>query len=277
MEKIRKLKDQITSALNSGIKKVKYFLLNAGTKVKKVTIKGYTKFIALPKYMKNVIVYLTLVAVIFGGATWFQRSQAPFNIITTRPPVEEPDEEHGGPTITLPEKPEDVEEPKVPDQDQDQQNQDEDLDQETVADSVFNISNEMIWPIDGLRTIEGKFREEFQYRDNGRPYFLEGVVIAAPKGSNVRAALPGEVKHIAYSDLYGKVVNVEFEDPDKVLWECIYYNLDSIQVELGQRLTVGDSIGTVGTNYLNQKFNEEHLYLELKKNNENVDPELFFN
>lgn len=270
MEKMNKIK----TVIKKGFIQTKEFFTKVFKSTKEKVVKGFEKFLALPKYMKTTIVYICLVAIIFGGVTWWQRSQMPFNIITNRPPIEDPvEKEPDLPGETDLDDPEDDKRESPEKDEEDEEFSEEDIDSEPV----FDISNEIMWPIDGLRSIEGKFREEFQYRDDGQPYYLDGIIIAATKGSNVRAALPGEVVDIAESYLYGKVVKVVYVDPDKVLWESIYYNLENTKVEIGQNLTVGDSIGSVGSNYLNQNFSEEHLYFELKKNKQNVDPELYLN
>ncbi len=79
--------------------------------------------------------------------------------------------------------------------------------------------------------------------------FNSGVSLAAPVGTPVRAAGDGTVAFAGEQEGYGRLVVINHQ------WgfQTRYAHLDQITVKLGQRLTQGTSIGTVGaTGAVNQ-------------------------
>ncbi len=274
MKTYEKIKEWITNA----IIKTKNLLMSFGRKVGQISVIGFKKFTALPKYFKTTIVYVVLVAMIFSYVAW-QRNNFPLNIFSNNPPVTEPkgnDQEPNLPGNGSEDPSDDGDGPNTEEPIDNEPVDEEPVDQEP-AEPVFNIRQEIIWPTDGLRDIEGKFKQEFQLND-GSEFRLDGILIPASKGSKVRAALPGEVVDVKLtdSDLYGGVIKIRFQDPTGVVWETIYYNVEDIKVEEGDTVSIGDNIASVSSNDLGTSFSQEHLVFELKRNGQEVDPELYY-
>ncbi len=79
-------------------------------------------------------------------------------------------------------------------------------------------------------------------RDGGRRSH-EGIDVAAPRGTPVLAAANGYVSSVGVNNLGGNVIFQEVENGGITLY---YAHLDSQLVVSGQRVSVGDTIGTVG-------------------------------
>lgn len=227
-----------------------------------------------PKIITTVLVYGVVLGLMFSYMAW-QRSRLPLDIIANNPPQEQPSYEE----IEIETPP--IEEPNKDavnngeNQKEDEFEEDELEEDESEEERVFKVADKIIWPIDGFREIQGRFKEKFML-GNGDEFFLDGILIPATKGSKVRAALPGVVMDVGYSYLYGNVVRIRFIDQKGDVWDSIYYNLKQIQVEEGQDISIGDSIGYVGSNLLASNFDEEHIVFELKKNGKEIDPEPYF-
>lgn len=260
MDKISELMDKLKKNLKVMGENIK----KQGSKFKIAIANLIAKIKKAPRIVKTITIYGVVLALMFSFMAW-QRSRIPQNIIANNPP-EDQSSQNGDSNVPLP----DLKEKESIEEKEESQNTDSE-----EVEQAFSIKEKIIWPIDGFRQIEGRFKENFNFR-NGEEYFLDGILIPAAKGSKVRAALPGAVIDVGYSDLYGNVVKTRFKDQNDDVWECIYYNLEQIQVIEGQKISIGDSLGYVGSNLLASNFNEEHIVFELKKNNIEVDPEPYF-
>ena len=92
-----------------------------------------------------------------------------------------------------------------------------------------------------------------------------GVDLAAPEYSHVRAVLPGRVVYVDKYFGYGKLITIEHENG------CVsmYGHLNEFLVNLGQRVTAGQLIGRLGSTGMSTG---PHLHLEWRKNGVPVDP-----
>lgn len=79
-------------------------------------------------------------------------------------------------------------------------------------------------------------------RDGGRRLH-EGIDVAAPRGTPVVAAANGYISSVGVNNLGGNVIFQEVENGGMTLY---YAHLDSQLVVSGQRVSIGDTIGTVG-------------------------------
>ena len=79
-------------------------------------------------------------------------------------------------------------------------------------------------------------------RDGGRRAH-EGVDVAAPRGTPVVAAANGYVTSVGVNNLGGNVI---FQDAENLGITLYYAHLDSQLVTSGQKVVMGDTIGTVG-------------------------------
>lgn len=96
--------------------------------------------------------------------------------------------------------------------------------------------------------------------------FHPGIFIAAAEGSPVRAVMPGTVKMVGDDSTYGPYVLL---DHDSDIF-TLYANLTELLVAEGDRVTVGQVLGAVGT--AGGLGDEPGLHFELREQGKLIDP-----
>lgn len=86
-----------------------------------------------------------------------------------------------------------------------------------------------------------------------------GVDLRNPKGTPIRAADSGVVKYAAYSGSYGNIVRISHGNG----LETWYAHCDTIGVSVGQKVSKGETIATVGRT---GRATGYHLHFEVRKN-----------
>jgi murein DD-endopeptidase MepM/ murein hydrolase activator NlpD len=115
------------------------------------------------------------------------------------------------------------------------------------------------WPVSGVLT------SPYGLRFRGiRPDLHEGVDVAAPEGTPVRAVMGGTVRFAGEQGGYGNVVYLDHGGSITV-----YAHLRSIAVERGARVAHGQVIGEVGRT---GSASGPHLHLEVWRNGRSEDP-----
>ena len=129
-----------------------------------------------------------------------------------------------------------------------------------------------------LRPLEGEVSQGYSmdklaYNATTRDWRTHpGLDIAAPEGSEVRAAAEGRVLAVRSDDLLGRIVTVEHEGG----WVTHYANLaEETAVTAGEQVAAGQKLGTVGKTALAEIGSEPHLHFAVYKNNVPQDPEAF--
>lgn len=117
-------------------------------------------------------------------------------------------------------------------------------------------SSGLIWPVNG--TLTSPFGPRW-----GRTH--EGIDIAAPEGTPIRAAAGGNVVMASYNGGYGNYTCI---DHGGALSTC-YAHQSSIGVSSGQSVGQGDVIGAVGNT--GASFGA-HVHFEVRVNGQAVDP-----
>lgn len=92
-----------------------------------------------------------------------------------------------------------------------------------------------------------------------------GVDLAAPKHTHVRAVLQGTVVFADNYAGYGKLVTVEHADG----FVSLYGHLSEIRVNPGQKVAAGKILGLVGSTGL---ATGPHLHFEWRRNGKAIDP-----
>jgi murein DD-endopeptidase MepM/ murein hydrolase activator NlpD len=92
-----------------------------------------------------------------------------------------------------------------------------------------------------------------------------GVDLAAPEYSHVRAIAPGRVVFVDHYLGYGKLITIEHNDGNVSL----YGHLDEFRVNLGQKVKAGELIGRLGSTGMSTG---PHLHFEWRKRGIPVDP-----
>jgi murein DD-endopeptidase MepM/ murein hydrolase activator NlpD len=93
----------------------------------------------------------------------------------------------------------------------------------------------------------------------GDVFFHSGIDLLAPVGTVVEAIAPGVVVFAKEQGTYGKVVIINHAGG----YQSRYAQLDSINVELGQQISKGDILGTVGTTG-QPTSSQPHLHFEIR-------------
>ncbi|API91804.1 MULTISPECIES: M23 family metallopeptidase [unclassified Virgibacillus] len=109
---------------------------------------------------------------------------------------------------------------------------------------------------------------------NNKYYESDGVNIASASGESfdVVAALSGEVTEVKEDPLLGNVVVLAHED-DVTTY---YASLEEVNVKPGSEVKQGDTLGIAGKSVF-AKDSGTHVYFELRKNDNEVNPEAYFN
>jgi len=118
------------------------------------------------------------------------------------------------------------------------------------------------WPVDG--TVLYRFGRVVN--PNNTTTRWNGIGIAAPTGTAVRAVAPGTVVRVGQLGTYGLTVIVQHGAGDY----SVYASLNSASVRTGSMIRKGDAIGTVGVSDPDLR---PHLHFEIRPQGRAVDPE----
>lgn len=115
----------------------------------------------------------------------------------------------------------------------------------------------------------GRFTSGFGYRADpftGARQFHNGIDIAAPKNTPIKAALDGKVAVTGQSRVYGNYIIVTHGNSG---YQTMYGHMNSFSVKQGQVVSQGQEIGKVGTTGYSTGY---HLHLSVYKNGVVIDP-----
>ena len=99
-----------------------------------------------------------------------------------------------------------------------------------------------------------------------------GVDLAAEPGQDVKAARAGTVLAVYEDEYYGMTVVLEHDGG----YTSRYCNLaETVQVAVGEPVSAGQTIGTIGATALIESASQSHLHFEVCLNGEPVDPASF--
>ena len=99
-----------------------------------------------------------------------------------------------------------------------------------------------------------------------------GVDIACAENAPVKSAVAGTVCNIYDDGMWGRIVEVE---AGELTWRYAGLNADSLQVAVGDAVSVGQTLGSVGE-VMAETAAGPHLHLEVLKGGNRVDPEHYF-
>lgn len=99
----------------------------------------------------------------------------------------------------------------------------------------------------------------------GASTYHQGVDLAAPRGTSVRASRAGIVTVAGYSNSAGNYVQINHQDG----FSSIYMHLDTYCVSSGQVVSGGQQLGTVGTTGISKGY---HLHFGISYNGAYVNP-----
>lgn len=135
---------------------------------------------------------------------------------------------------------------------------------------TFDVEKGLLWPVQGDVIMKYSMTNTVYFKTLAQYKCNPGIMISADKGTEVKAAADCCVTKIRNDAEYGTIVTTDIGGDYRVS----YGQLDNISVNKGDELKEGDVLGTVAqpTKY----FTEEgsNLYLEVRQNDEAVDPML---
>lgn len=139
--------------------------------------------------------------------------------------------------------------------------------QDDVQDPVF------LMPIENGEILKKYARDSYVYSDTLEEWITHlGIDIKAEKATVVKASAAGTVTNIKNDPRYGLSVIIEHTNG----YKTIYSNLLTAEfVEVGESVTQGQTLGTVGNTATFEVADESHLHFEILKDDENVDPEIY--
>ena len=124
-------------------------------------------------------------------------------------------------------------------------------------------------PVQG-EVLMGYAMEVLSYNQTTRDWRVHnGVDFAAQAGTPVVAAADGQVYTVYEDDQMGMTVVIRHEGG----YTTRYSSLDTgVSVSAGQQVTMGQTIGTVGTSALMENALGHHVHFAVSHNDESVDP-----
>ncbi len=99
--------------------------------------------------------------------------------------------------------------------------------------------------------------------------FNDGIIIAAPEGTQIKAALAGVVTRIANEEEKGRVLEIAGDNN----YLTAYAHCKEILVNLGDKVVAGQVIAKVGKT---GKCAHPQLYFRIMKNGDSLDPAQYF-
>ena len=104
--------------------------------------------------------------------------------------------------------------------------------------------------------------------------YIQSNGVAYSKGHpcDVIAILDGTVKEVTDDDMLGNIIVIEHNNG----YISTYESIDTISVEVGMPVVQGQVIAKSSTSNISKNL-DNHLYFELSKDGENVNPEQYYN
>lgn len=120
-----------------------------------------------------------------------------------------------------------------------------------------------------IKPVNGKVTSEFGGREVTSPVMSadhKGIDIAAKQGTNILAAIEGQVEEANSNSEYGNFVKIKRDD---VL--TVYAHCEKLKVSKGDNVKQGDVIATVGST---GKSTGPHLHFEIRLSGRYINPNL---
>ncbi len=150
--------------------------------------------------------------------------------------------------------------------------------QQTTAPQTEEKKDEKVPDPTFAKPVEGEITTEFAkdtlvYSNTLQEWVTHnGIDIKADKTTVVKASAEGTIKSIKNDPRYGITVVIEHVNG----YKTIYSNLLTAEfIKEGEKVTQGQTIGTVGNTATFEIADDSHLHFEILKNDEYVDPNLY--
>lgn len=145
---------------------------------------------------------------------------------------------------------------------------------ENIKQNNENTTSEtqFIFPVEG-EVIKEFAKDNLIYSETLEEWITHtGIDIKAERTTVVKATADGTVKTIKNDPRYGLTVTIEHNDG----YTSIYSSLLSAEfVKEGEKVSQGQTIGTVGNSSVFEVAEDNHLHFELLKDGSNINPEIY--
>ena len=150
------------------------------------------------------------------------------------------------------------------------ENQTQSNDAKKTEDNVNKT--QFIFPVEG-EVIKEFAKDNLIYSETLEEWITHlGIDIKADRTTVVKATADGTVKSIKNDPRYGLTVTIEHNDG----YTSVYSSLLSAEfVKEGEKVTQGQTIGTVGNSSVFEVAEDNHLHFELIKDGSNINPEIY--
>lgn len=147
----------------------------------------------------------------------------------------------------------------------------------TVAETeIINVANEnekiKSATLDGVyfavKPVTGTITSRFGANESIRDHTHLGMDIAAPNGTDIKAAADGTITYAGWMSGYGNLVIISHENGI----QTYYGHCSKLYVSKGQEVTAGDVIALVGST---GNSTGNHLHFEIRKNGVQINPQKY--
>ena len=141
--------------------------------------------------------------------------------------------------------------------------------QETkTATPNFTESSQLLWPVNGNVLMSYSMDKSVYFSTLDQYKYNPALVISGTLNDNVIAAAPGVVKSIDTMRETGTTVTVDMGNG----YECLYGQLQDVQVKTGDYVNAKDVIGYVAEPTKYYSVEGCNLYFEMRKDGQPVNP-----
>ena len=133
-------------------------------------------------------------------------------------------------------------------------------------------TTQFIFPVEG-KVIKEFAKDNLIYSETLEEWITHpGIDIKADRTTIVKSVADGTVKSIKNDPRYGLTVTIEHADG----YTSVYSSLLTAEfVKEGEKVTQGQTIGTVGNSAVFEVAEDNHLHFELLKDGSNINPEIY--
>ena len=140
------------------------------------------------------------------------------------------------------------------------------------TEEIKNVDPVFSYPVEGEIIMEYA-KDKLVYSNTLDEWITHlAIDIKAEKTTVVKASADGTIKSIKTDPRYGLTVVIEHNNG----FSTVYSNLLTAEfVKVGEKVTSGQTIGTVGNTASFEILDESHLHFEILKDNEPIDPNMY--
>ena len=142
---------------------------------------------------------------------------------------------------------------------------------ETMSHGGFSKKEKLSWPVQGNIILPYSMDTTIYFETLDVYKCNPGMMIASKEGTPVYAAFSGTVTDVSSSGEYGNMLTVDIGGG----YSVTYGQLKDIRVAKGQEVDASEMIATIAKTTSTYTTEGDHLFLQMKKDGEGVDPSQF--